>query len=59
MCIRDSLGNRFRLIINDVECLKQDIPMPKLPVATALWKPMPDLITGAEAWILALSLIHI
>ena len=27
--------------------------MPKLPVATALWKPMPDLITGAEAWILA------
>lgn len=47
------LGNRFRLIINEVECLPQEIPMPKLPVATALWKPMPDLPTGAEAWIIA------
>lgn len=52
-CSLVDMGNRFRLIINEVECLKQDIPMPKLPVATALWKPMPDLITGAEAWILA------
>ena len=52
-CSLVDMGNRFRLIINDVECLKQDIPMPKLPVATALWKPMPDLITGAESWILA------
>lgn len=52
-CSLVDLGNRFRLIINEVECLKQDIPMPKLPVATALWKPMPDLLTGAEAWILA------
>jgi L-arabinose isomerase len=47
------LGNRFRLIINEVECLPQDIPMPKLPVATAFWKPEPNLATGAEAWILA------
>ncbi len=47
------LGNRFRLIINEVECIAQDIPMPKLPVATAFWKPEPDLATGAEAWILA------
>lgn len=47
------LGHRFRLIINAVECLKQDIPMPNLPVATALWKPEPNLMTGAEAWILA------
>jgi len=47
------LGNRFRLIINEVECMKQNIPMPKLPVASAFWKPMPDLTTGAEAWILA------
>ncbi len=47
------LGNRFRLIINDVECLKQDTPMPKLPVASAFWRPEPDLATGAEAWILA------
>jgi L-arabinose isomerase len=47
------MGNRFRLIINEVECLSQDIPMPKLPVATAFWKPEPNLSTGAEAWILA------
>ncbi len=47
------MGSRFRLIINEVECLPQDIPMPKLPVATAFWKPEPNLATGAEAWILA------
>lgn len=47
------LGNRFRLIINEVECQVQDIPMPKLPVASAFWKPEPNLATGAEAWILA------
>ncbi len=52
-CSLVDIGTRFRLIINEVECLKQDIPMPKLPVATALWRPEPNLITGAEAWILA------
>lgn len=46
------LGNRFRLIVNDVECQKSK-PLPKLPVASALWKPMPDFETGAAAWILA------
>lgn len=47
------LGHRFRLIINEVDCKKVEKPMPKLPVATAFWTPKPDLITGAEAWILA------
>ena len=47
------LGNRFRLIINEVDCKKTEKPMPKLPVATAFWTPKPDLATGAEAWILA------
>lgn len=47
------LGNRFRLIINDVNCKKAEKPMPKLPVATNFWTPEPDLYTGAEAWILA------
>ena len=47
------LGNRFRLIINDVDCKKVEKPMPKLPVATAFWTPQPNLATGAEAWILA------
>ncbi|KAI4443566.1 L-arabinose isomerase [Schaedlerella arabinosiphila] len=47
------LGDRFRLIINEVDCKKVEKPMPKLPVATAFWTPKPDLKTGAEAWILA------
>ena len=47
------LGNRFRLIINDVDCKKVEKPMPKLPVATAFWTPQPNLATGTEAWILA------
>ena len=47
------LGNRFRLIINDVECKKVEKPMPNLPVANNFWTPEPDMYTGAEAWILA------
>ncbi len=47
------LGNRFRLIINEVDCKKNEKPMPKLPVATNFWVPQPDMYTGAEAWILA------
>lgn len=47
------LGDRFRLIINDVECKKPEKPMPKLPVATAFWTPQPNLPIGAESWILA------
>ena len=47
------LGNRFRLIINEVDCKKTEKEMPKLPVATAFWTPQPNLEVGAEAWILA------
>ena len=47
------MGSRCRLIINDVECLPVPEKMPKLPVATAYWRPEPDLATGAEAWIRA------
>lgn len=46
------MGNRFRLIVNDVECIKSK-PLPKLPVASALWIPMPNFEVGAGAWILA------
>ncbi|HBI58448.1 MAG: L-arabinose isomerase [Duncaniella sp.] len=46
------LGNRFRLIVNDVECIKSK-PLPKLPVASALWIPMPNFEVGATAWMLA------
>jgi L-arabinose isomerase len=47
------MGERFRLIVNDVVSVKQQNPMPKLPVARVLWKPQPTMQTGAEAWILA------
>jgi len=47
------MGNRFRIIVNSVDCVKPDAEMPKLPVARALWVPQPDLPTGAAAWILA------
>ena len=46
------LGNRFRLIIQDVECIEPK-PMPHLPVASALWIPQPTFEVGAGAWILA------
>ena len=46
------LGNRFRLIVNDVKCIKPQ-PLPKLPVASALWIPMPNFEVGAGSWILA------
>lgn len=46
------LGNRFRLIVNDVQCIKPK-PLPKLPVASALWIPQPNFEVGAGAWILA------
>ena len=46
------LGNRFRLITSDVECIKPK-PMPHLPVASALWIPQPSFEVGAGAWILA------
>jgi L-arabinose isomerase len=47
------LGNRFRLVVNTVEVVEPQEPLPKLPVARALWAPQPDLETAAAAWILA------
>lgn len=46
------LGNRFRLIVNDVKCIKSK-PLPKLPVASALWIPQPTFEVGVGCWILA------
>ena len=46
------MGNRFRMIVNVVDCIKSK-PLPKLPVASALWIPQPNLEIGAAAWILA------
>jgi L-arabinose isomerase len=47
------MGNRLRMIVNTVEAVKTDAPLPKLPVARALWLPHPDLKTAAAAWIYA------
>jgi L-arabinose isomerase len=47
------MGNRFRLIVNLVDSVPTDEPLPKLPVARALWLAQPDLKTAAAAWILA------
>jgi L-arabinose isomerase len=47
------MGNRFRLLVNEVEAVKPEKNLPKLPVARVLWKPMPDMETGCAAWILA------
>jgi L-arabinose isomerase len=47
------MGNRLRMIVNTVEAVKTDAPLPKLPVARALWLPHPDLKTAAASWIYA------
>ena len=47
------VGDRFRLTANEVEIVEPDEPLPKLPVARAVWKPAPDLATSAEGWLLA------
>ncbi len=47
------LGDRFRLIANEVDIVRPDAPLPKLPVARAVWRPRPDLATAAEAWLTA------
>ena len=47
------VGNRFRLLLNEVEVVAPEKPLPKLPVARALWAPKPNLQIGAAAWIYA------
>ncbi len=46
------LGDRFRLLVNVVDAIEQPEPLPKLPVARALWRAQPSLATASEAWIL-------
>lgn len=47
------MGNRFRLLVNEVEAVKAEHDLPKLPVARVLWKPYPTMKEGCEAWLLA------
>jgi L-arabinose isomerase len=45
------MGNRFRLIVNQVNVIQPQHPLPKLPVARAVWVPEPNLKIAATAWI--------
>jgi len=47
------LGDRFRLVANEIEVVPPDEPLPNLPVARAVWKPAPSLSTSAESWLTA------
>lgn len=47
------MGNRFRILINEVEAVYPERDLPKLPVARVLWEAKPSMEVSAEAWILA------
>jgi L-arabinose isomerase len=47
------LGNRFRLLVNEVDVVAPPQPLPKLPVARAVWECRPDFKTACAAWIYA------
>ena len=49
----NDMGDRFRLVANEIELVEPDEPLPRLPVARAVWKPSPDLRTSTEAWLTA------
>jgi L-arabinose isomerase len=47
------MGNRFRMVVNEVDVTPPDAPLPNLPVARAMWIPRPNLKIAAAAWILS------
>ncbi|MBB3728058.1 L-arabinose isomerase [Nonomuraea dietziae] len=47
------LGDRFRLVANEIDLAAPLEPLPSLPVARAVWQPRPNLRTSAEAWLTA------
>ena len=47
------LGDRFRLVMNEVDVVPPSARLERLPVARAVWAPRPDLTTAAEAWLIA------
>jgi L-arabinose isomerase len=47
------MGDRFRFVGNEIDVVEPDHPLPKLPVARAVWRPEPDLRTATEAWLTA------
>jgi len=47
------IGDRFRFVANEIEVVDPPAPLPRLPVARAVWRPRPDLATSAESWLTA------
>ncbi len=47
------MGGRLRLIVQEIHCVDPTQTMPNLPVARVMWEPAPNLVTGAECWIVA------
>jgi L-arabinose isomerase len=47
------MGDRFRLVANEIDVVPPTEPLPRLPVARAVWRPAPDLRTSTEAWLTA------
>jgi L-arabinose isomerase len=45
------VGDRFRLVANEIDMVAPDHPLPRLPVAAAVWKPRPSFATSAESWL--------
>ncbi|MFE9251596.1 L-arabinose isomerase [Streptomyces sp. NPDC007088] len=49
----NDLGDRFRLVANEIDVVPPSEPLPALPVARAVWRPRPDLRTSTESWLMA------
>ncbi len=47
------MGDRFRILVNEIDLVAPDRPMTRLPVGRAVWKPRPNLETATEAWLMA------
>jgi L-arabinose isomerase len=47
------LGERFRIVASSIDIVGAEQPLPRLPVARAVWRPRPDLRTAVEAWLMA------
>ncbi len=45
------LGTHYRLIVNELQIEEPDAALPKLPVASTVWTPKPNLAGGARQWI--------
>ena len=44
-------GNRFRLLVNEVDVVAPEHAMPRLPVARAVWKCRPNFADACTCWI--------